>query len=92
MPVEYTAVHMYIRKEHVPPNNMNHEHLFRIDCPKCEKPFCIVAKSRSKKTGDEDFAMNCPYCKETIMVKIPKNFIGKGTIFRTIKNFKDNIE
>ena len=56
---------------------------FQVEaCDHCGKPFHIRAEVKSKDKGDDEIEVDCPYCDQPLMVKIPKRVIPKTTTFR----------
>jgi DNA-directed RNA polymerase subunit RPC12/RpoP len=58
------------------------DNMLCVRCDNCKKPFHITAKPQSKKTGEEEIALNCPYCNEALIVKVPQQIVKTDVIFR----------
>jgi len=61
--------------------------IFTVKCAHCNKPFHYTAKpksekSKSDKAGEEEIALNCPYCQTPLMVTVPRRAVGKETMYR----------
>jgi DNA-directed RNA polymerase subunit RPC12/RpoP len=55
---------------------------FVVRCAHCEKPFHLTAKAKSDEAGDEEVALNCPYCDHSLTVTVPRAAIERDALFR----------
>jgi len=64
------------------PEKSPSEAVYQVDCSNCHKSFQITASIQSTEAGDEEIAVNCPYCEKKLIVKLPRSALVKETIFR----------
>lgn len=56
--------------------------MLRVSCDHCKKPFHLTAEPKSDKSGEEEIALNCPYCNEALIVKVPRRMVKTTVMFR----------
>jgi DNA-directed RNA polymerase subunit RPC12/RpoP len=64
------------------------DEIFQVKCVNCNKPFHITAHSKSDDPGEQEIALNCPYCKQSLMVKVPRRILGTEVMLRALESQK----
>lgn len=59
------------------------QRVVRVDeCCHCKKPFHIRSNIDSGDPGTEEIKVNCPYCNEPLLVRVPRSMVPKDGILR----------
>lgn len=58
----------------------------RVQCEHCHKPFHLAAQPKSDAPGEEEIKLNCPYCRTSLLVRVPRRFLSREMLLRGIVN------
>lgn len=65
---------------------MAEEKTFKVHCDHCEKPFHVRFPLVSDEDGEANVVVNCLYCREEVVVRLPRRYVEKEHLLRGIQS------
>ena len=70
------------------------EKTFKVHCAHCNKYFHVrfaLTRPDADEEGEDKgkVMINCPYCGENVMITIPRGYIEKDKLLRSVKAVSD---